>query len=357
MLLNNARKNILVNFRGGLGDFIMLTPLLKNIRKSGRYNLIFVGNSNLHKLISGYDYFKECWYINYGGNAFYKLIAATELFFKFRKLKIHICITPICSCGKFSYLITRLSKAGIRIGFGHEKTTEVYTHIVKINNVERDIEQNLKILDILDIKCVTKDTELIIPKDSFKTAEDYFLKQRINLSKITIAVAPLVKGMKGYSSREWPLDKYIKLIERIIENLNVNIILMGDKNELYKLEKIKESLPSNRVFLQDKSFSIYEATAILRNCALLICNDSGIMHISVAMHTPILSIWGPTTPERKGYLQKNNFVGIRKNNCSPCREYKKPPINCKNQKCFKEISVGEALEACERFLNENAVSK
>lgn len=345
------KKNILINFRGGIGDFILFTPVLKNITRDNKYNLFFLGDKAIQQLVDGYDYFKRTIFVDYKGNIFSKLIAFIKLFLKIRNLKIHICITPICSCGKFSYLVTKLSMAEIRIGFEHKKTKGIYTHTIKINDRERDIEQNVKTLNILDIKCVTKDTELTVREYSFKMVKDYFLKQHINLNKIIIAVAPLAKGMKGYSSKEWSLDKYIKLIEKILKRFDVNIILMGTKNELHKLEKVKDSFSSNRVLLQDKSFSIYEAAAILKKCVLLICNDGGIMHTASAINIPIISIWGPTSPNWHGYLDKDNFFAIRKNNCSPCREYKRPPVKCKNQKCLKEISVDEVLKISERFLN------
>ena len=105
---------------------------------------------------------------------------------------------------------------------------------------------------------------------------------------------------------------------------------------------------------KDKSFSIYEAAAILKKCTLLVCNDSGIMHIASAIDIPVLSIWGISDPKRWGYLCKRNFFAIRKNNCNPCREYKKSPINCKNQKCLEEISVDEVFNVCQRILNENS---
>ncbi len=350
MLANNARKNILINFRGGIGDFVLFTPVLRNITRDSRYNLFFLGNKTIQQLVEKYDYFEKSFFVDHSEAIFNKIITLTKLFFKIRNLKIYICITPICSFGKFSYLVTKLSKAKIRIGFEHEKNIEIYTHIIKIIDKERDIEQNLKILDILDIECVTKDTELTIPKHSFKIAKNYFLKQRIDLNRKTIAIAPLVKGMSLYPSKEWPLNKYTELIEKIIDSFQVNIILMGSKDELNRLKLIKEFMSSERIFFQNVAFLIYEAAALLKKCSLLICNDGGLMHIAAAINIPIVSIWGPTSPTRWGYFEKNNFFAVKKNNCIPCREYKKKPVKCNYKKCLEEISVDQVLEICRRIL-------
>src|SRR3989304_8384293 len=113
-------KNILINFRGGMGDFIIYTPVLRNIANDGKYNLFFIGDKDVQELVNGSIYFRQSIYIDYKRNNFYKFITLLKLFLKFRSFKIHICITPISSYGKFSYLVTKLSKAKIRIGFEHE---------------------------------------------------------------------------------------------------------------------------------------------------------------------------------------------------------------------------------------------
>lgn len=354
---DSNKINILINFKAGIGDFSMFTPVLRNIAKAETYNLFFIGNKNMQEFVDNFYYFKQKIYLDYEKGFFYKTIMLLKLFFKLKKLKIDICITPISCFGKFSYLSTKLSGAKVRIGFEHTKTRGIYTHIIAINDNGTDIEQNLKVLTILNIKVAVKNTELKIPKHSFKIVENYFSKQHINSNKPTIAIAPLGRRLRGYPPKEWQFDKYIELVKRILQGFDVNIIFMGSKNELGKIEKVTKTLQTDRLILQDKAFSICEAAALLKKCTLLICNDSGIMHVASAINIPIVSIWGPTTPERWGYLEKENFFAVRKNNCIPCREYKRIPPNCKKQKCLKEISVDEVFNVCERILNENSSCK
>jgi ADP-heptose:LPS heptosyltransferase len=40
-----------------------------------------------------------------------------------------------------------------------------------------------------------------------------------------------------------------------------------------------------------------EVAVVLRKCRLLIGNDSGISHLAAALGTPVLSLFGPTSPE------------------------------------------------------------
>ncbi len=73
---------------------------------------------------------------------------------------------------------------------------------------------------------------------------------------------------------------------------------------------------------------------------LMICLDSGPMHIAAAVGTKTIALFGPTSPERTGPYGKNHVV-IRKGlHCSPC--FRK---TCDDIRCMNDIGVEEVLAA------------
>jgi ADP-heptose:LPS heptosyltransferase len=95
--------------------------------------------------------------------------------------------------------------------------------------------------------------------------------------------------------------------------------------------------------------------ALLRNCQLLIANDSGLMHLGAMVETPLAAIFGPGSPQTsdpciepvKKELITKNFP------CSPCRhnffrECKPSPHN--KPFCIEDISVKDVSEAVDRLL-------
>jgi len=87
---------------------------------------------------------------------------------------------------------------------------------------------------------------------------------------------------------------------------------------------------------------------VLKRCQLLICNDSGPMHIATALGVPVVAIFGPTEPAWFGPLGPNNRVVIQPGFwCRPCFDY------CRFDEpyCMRVITVNSVYAAAEETLN------
>jgi len=96
--------------------------------------------------------------------------------------------------------------------------------------------------------------------------------------------------------------------------------------------------------------TVRQLVALLRRSALMVCNDSGPMHLAAAVKTPVLAFYGPTSPVRTGpYGDATRCVVLRSHeDCSPC--YRK---RCGRMHCMEGIGVEEAVEAAERLLDRS----
>jgi ADP-heptose:LPS heptosyltransferase len=85
--------------------------------------------------------------------------------------------------------------------------------------------------------------------------------------------------------------------------------------------------------------------AYLSRCQLLICNNSGPLHIASGLGVPTVSTMGPTVPQLWRPLGKDHIV-IRKGlACSPCSKGV-----CRSHECLESISVAEMEKAVESLL-------
>ncbi|MCX7827409.1 MAG: glycosyltransferase family 9 protein, partial [Verrucomicrobiae bacterium] len=89
----------------------------------------------------------------------------------------------------------------------------------------------------------------------------------------------------------------------------------------------------------------------LRRARLMISNDSGPMHLAVAVGTPVVALFGPTDPRLTGPypVGGSSSIVLRATlDCSPCL---KP--QCKDAprlECMARIEVEQVVAAAERLM-------
>jgi ADP-heptose:LPS heptosyltransferase len=104
--------------------------------------------------------------------------------------------------------------------------------------------------------------------------------------------------------------------------------------------------------------SIKQAAAILEKSDVLVCDDSGLMHMSVAVGTPVIAIFGPTDHTRTAPYGKEHIIVQKDLECIPCSKIDMDPKKrirtdlCPyDNRCIKDITVDEIYNIIkERFL-------
>ena len=87
--------------------------------------------------------------------------------------------------------------------------------------------------------------------------------------------------------------------------------------------------------------------ALLSRCSLLICNDSGIMHLAAAMQIPLVALFGPQSPLKFGPWGDKCSVIYKHFPCSPCKQkffQECEPSHRLSPECVEAISVSDVLD-------------
>jgi len=92
-----------------------------------------------------------------------------------------------------------------------------------------------------------------------------------------------------------------------------------------------------------------ELAAVLRCCAVCVTNDSGPMHLAVALDRPVVSMFGPSDPLWIGPYRRPDAVVSANLPCSPCylRELSRCPYD---HACMRQISGATVIERIEATL-------
>ena len=91
-----------------------------------------------------------------------------------------------------------------------------------------------------------------------------------------------------------------------------------------------------------------ELAAELSECALLLTNDTGTMHLATLLGVPVVAVFGSTEPRLTGPLGTGHVVLRHQVECSPCF-LRECPIDFR---CMKAVSVDEVVESVSSLLGK-----
>ena len=131
---------------------------------------------------------------------------------------------------------------------------------------------------------------------NFANQRNFLEEFRIDYSNNTIAICP---GAEFGPSKRWPAEYYAE-IAKFYVNKGWNVLCIGSKND----EDIGIEIGSLNNLRSNESFinligktSLQDAIDILAFTEKVVTNDSGLMHIAAAVKTPLVALYGPSSPE------------------------------------------------------------
>ncbi len=173
-----------------------------------------------------------------------------------------------------------------------------------------------------------------------RTVEAFLKQEGIIDSKPLIVVNTTTR----WETKLWDSPNFARLSDQLIDQYDAQIIFTGQKIDSPSIDEIM-SLMRGQVVNASGKTTIKELAYLLQRAALVITTDSGPMHIAAAMGTPVVALFGPTSPWRTGPYSKNAATVKSQLSCSPC--FKR---TCKHCSCMKGISVEAVLSAVDRQL-------
>ena len=164
-------------------------------------------------------------------------------------------------------------------------------------------------------------------------------------NKPLIVLAP---GASRWGAKKWPIEYFVQLSEMLIGKYHVCV--MGGNQEFALGQAISAEHPQDITNLCGKS-SIGEAVDVIAAAKCIVANDSGLMHVAGAVRTPIVGIYGPTSPKVYPPLSESKEILWRNTLCSPCYLNQCP---YGHHACMVDITPQEILEKLTSLINASS---
>ena len=333
-------KKILVIKFGGIGDILLATPVLPNLK---RYfpgaDIYFLTLRRARDVLEDNPYLTRVFTYDPDEDKSYCLLK------NIRSQKYDLVIDLYCN--PRTALVTFYSGARYRFGFKFRGRSYAYNIKMMGRGGEvHNVEFNLDALRRLNIPIETKDLYFPINVVHKEFAEKFIRAHNID-SKPIIGIT--LTG--GWEAKKYKVKDYIELISMLNKIYDVNFLLLwGNEQEKKECEKIHEAHKENTFIIPPSR--IRYLGALIEKCDAVLGNDSGPLHIAVALGVPVLGIYGPTNPALQGpYGEKNLTIVKEELDCLYCNLLECPIGN----PCMVELSKDLIIEKFKQLLATNSI--
>lgn len=130
----------------------------------------------------------------------------------------------------------------------------------------------------------------------------------------SIGIAPFAR----YFTKIYPLEQMAEVV-RLLAEENYLVYLFGNgKQEMAQMAEMAAGL--SQVHIVSDKLSFEEQLQLMSGLHVMISMDSANMHLASLVHTPVLSIWGGTSPHCgfMGWNQSTDNALCKDLRCQPC---------------------------------------
>ena len=352
--VENIRNILIIKF-AAVGDVLLMQPMLRAIKRAyPGAKLTFLCSDINYSMVKRMKYIDKI--INY--NIHYAILKPVN-FLKFlkniRKNNYELLIDAE-QWSRINAILTVLLKKRFSVGFKFEKQFKhfYYDAIADYSKDKHIVENFLSLLTPIGVNAEDdeKDIDFYLSDEVIEFSEKFWNENKLN-GKYVICMQP-GSGTSGFA-REWDDKNYAELGRRLISAYgNVRILLTGLKSDFERCEIILKSIGKNAMNISG-NFNMDKDLAIIKKADLMICGNTGILHLAASVKTKTIGLHGPNNPILWGAYDKNAIVVQSDIFCSPCL-FLGHEFGCKHPVCMERILVEDVYQKVLESINTGDLS-
>ncbi len=237
-----------------------------------------------------------------------------------------------------------VSGAKDRVGFGKQLVREkpahwfyhrgadggpARAHIARLNSMLAEFAGGVSSERLVPLRAEAADSELVQERLAAEGVSSYII----------------INPGGGWSTKLWHPTKFAALADRIEAELRLRVLVTTGPGEGILYDQI--SLHCKRRPPLHLKLTFNQLIPLCIGARVLVAGDTGPFHLACALGTPVVGIFGPTSPIRNGPLSSEDEAVHRTLPCSFCHSR-----TCPTQNECMDISVSEVFAAVQRRLDK-----
>jgi len=238
----------------------------------------------------------------------------------------------------------RLPASAYRHGWtgAREGSWLAYTHRIPVPTLEvHAVDRYLRLGEMLGFD--DGPVEFTFPLKPSAIAEAQTLRAELGLLEKPYAV---IAPGTAWETKRWRTEGFAEVGREFLDR-GWGVLLVGSADERERCRQVAESCPGASEVAGRTSLAAL--AALIAGAEICITNDSGPMHLTVALGRPVVSIFGPTDHVWIGPYRRANAVARVDLPCAPC--YFRRLAQCPHgHRCMLDVSARQVIEVSDRVL-------
>lgn len=242
-----------------------------------------------------------------------------------------------------SALISLFSGAPRRIGFATEGRGLLLTTRVPYRRDQHEVQNFLDVLRADGVPVHDDHLEAWLSAGERLFAGTFLHQHGVGPADRLIAIHPFATN----KPRAWHEDNFIALANQLQATHGARVIVFGGPGDAADASAFRDGIAPAPIMAVGNT-TLRQTMALLERCELLVCNDSGIMHLGAALKRPLVALFGPQSPLKFGPWGERSSVVYKRLHCSPCRQkfwQECEPSARGKPACMESISVADVIAA------------
>lgn len=211
-------------------------------------------------------------------------------------------------------------------------------HKIRLN-IGHTVDAYLLALMRLKIKPTGRRPRFVLMPEISKFGEDF-----ISNTGFSSKIIGLCPGSK-HKEKKW--HRYQELANVIISEGDKGVVVFNGPDDDFDPNL---GISSDKLVAACK-LRLDRLAGVMSRCDVVVTNDSGLMHLAVALSVPVVAIFGPTHPSL-GFspLGESDRVICDNVACSPCSLHGEKPCRMQHKYCFEDITPKRVKDELDRII-------
>ena len=307
-------QNIIVRMPNWLGDAVMATPVITDLRNQWpKATITAMCQAGVATLLRGNPHLNEIFSFS-KPNEFLHRQQRRNLIARLRQGKYDLGILLPNSFSSAWWFW----RGGVRtrVGFASDGRSFLMTHAPAFppeRGQEHLVRTYKRLLEPLGIPASNTPPRLYVTESERSAAKAIFRQHQIPEGASIVGINP---GAAFGSAKCWLPERFREVIAHLATRPNTYVVCFADAAGADLVHGICQGMPSQVIDLAAAT-SLRELIALIEQCTVFLTNDSGPMHIAAALKTPLVALFGSTNDIATGPYGHGEIIH-KHVECSPC---------------------------------------